>query len=178
MPEEIIQFWFHEIDPKLWFSKDEKFDELIRSRFSQVHGRAMAGETAPWRTSPEGRLAEIIVLDQFSRNMFRDSPQAFASDGFALNLAQAAVDSGDDMKIPIEKRAFVYLPFMHSENAKAHERAMVLYDQPGLESNFKFEQLHKAIIDRFGRFPHRNAILGRKSTPEEIEFLKQKGSSF
>lgn len=175
---EIIHFWFEEIDSKLWFKKDDEFDKQIRGRFLETYDRTASGKSAEWRQTPAGRLAEIIVLDQFPRNMFRDLPKAFASDSLALQLAIDAVAVGDDQKISIEKRAFIYLPFMHSEDQKAHEQAVQLFSQKGLEKNFEYELAHKKIIDRFGRFPHRNAILGRLSTSEEIEFLKGPGSSF
>jgi uncharacterized protein (DUF924 family) len=176
--ESVLKFWFEEIDKSFWFKKDKNFDEQVRSRFAEVYEKVIAGETAHWRLSPEGQLAEIIVLDQFARNMFRDSPKAFAGDILALELAQDAVERGDDMALPIEQRAFLYMPFMHSEDKEVHAEAVKLFSQPGLEENLKFEILHKNIIDRFGRYPHRNEILGRESTPEEIEFLKTSGSSF
>lgn len=176
--DEVLHFWFHDVDASLRFAKDAELDQKIRDRFAQTYEDIVAGKTVDWRKTPEGRLAEVIVLDQFSRNMFRDSPKAFAADPLALKLAMEAVVVGDDMKVPLEKRAFFYLPYMHSEDPHVHEKAMKLFAQPGLESNLKFEILHKNIIDRFGRYPHRNGVLGRVSTPEEIEFLKQKGSSF
>jgi uncharacterized protein (DUF924 family) len=176
--ESVLKFWFEEIDKSFWFKKDKNFDEQVRSRFAEVYAKVIAGETAHWRLSPEGQLAEIIVLDQFARNMFRNSPKAFAGDILALELAQDAVERGDDMALPIEQRAFLYMPFMHSEDKEVHAEAVKLFSQPGLEENLKFEILHKNIIDRFGRYPHRNEILGRESTPEEIEFLKTSGSSF
>lgn len=175
---EVLKFWFEELTPEMHFSKSDALDERIRSLFIKTHEAVMNGKSADWRHTPEGRLAEIIVLDQFSRNMFRGKAQSFASDSLALKLATEAIEAGDDQKLPIQKRAFIYMPFMHSEDPKAHEKAMVLFDQKGLENAFKFEVLHKKIIDRFGRYPHRNEVLGRKSTPEEVEFLKEENSSF
>ena len=160
------------------FAKSDELDKKIRDRFLSTYKEVINGKTADWRKTPEGRLAEIIVLDQFSRNMFRNSKQAFAADNLALKLAQEMVKSGDDQKIPLEQRAFVYMPYMHSEDPKVHDEAVKLFSQKGLEIGLKFELLHKKIIDRFGRYPHRNEILGRVSTPEEIEFLKEEGSSF
>ncbi|WII72593.1 DUF924 family protein [Bdellovibrio sp. 22V] len=177
-PNDILDFWFEEIDPSFWFMKDELFDQRLRARFHKAHEETVAGVTALWRNSPEGRLAEVIVLDQFSRNMFRNSPQAFASDPLALHLAQEAVRVGDDQKLPTVQKSFLYMPYMHSESREIHEKAVTLFSQPGLEDSLKYELQHKAIIDRFGRYPHRNKVLGRTSTPEEIEFLKQPGSSF
>lgn len=174
----IIDFWFDEIDPASWWRKDAEFDALIRRRFQSVHSAAVAGELFRWRDSPPGRLAEIIVLDQFSRNLYRDDPRAFASDGMALVLAQEAVSGGFDRQLYPVMRPFVYMPYMHSESLTIHEEAVTLFDQPGMESNLDFEYRHKAIIERFGRYPHRNEILGRLSTDEERAFLQQPGSSF
>ena len=175
---EIIDFWFDEIDPGLWFKKNEAFDQLLRQRFSTVHRSAAEGELYAWRRQPDGRVAEIIVLDQFSRNMFRNSAQAFAYDNVALVLSQVAIEAGDDQRVDPSHRAFLYMPFMHSESPLIHQQAVKLFAQPGLELNLEFELKHKAIIDRFGRYPHRNAALGRESTGEELEFLQQPGSSF
>ena len=144
-----------------------------------LYKAAVAGELETWRTTSHGALAEIIILDQFSRNMYRDSPEAFAADPQALELARLAVDKGQDKEIKDpDKLAFLYMPFMHSESKEMHEMAVKLFNQPGLEENYEFELKHKAIIDRFGRYPHRNQVLGRQSTLEETEFLKEKGSSF
>lgn len=176
--QDVIQFWFHEVSPDMHFAKSAEFDQKIRLRFLSAYEDIVAGKTAGWRKTPEGRLAEIIVLDQFARNMFRETPKAFAADELALKLAQEAVAAGDDLKLTIEQRSFIYMPYMHSEKLSAHEEALKLFAQPGLEGNLKYEILHKRIIDRFGRYPHRNKILNRTSTPEEIEFLKEKNSSF
>lgn len=175
---EVIKFWFEDIEPKQRFAKDLEFDELIRSRFSGLHELAREGRLYTWREHPLDALAEIIILDQFSRNMFRDKPEAFAYDALALVLAQEAIRRKLDAELDNRKKGFMYMPFMHSEAAEIHEIALYLFDQPGLEDNFNFELKHKEIIDRFGRYPHRNAILGRESTPEEIEFLSRPGSSF
>ena len=174
----VIDFWFEEIDQKKWWIKDEAFDELVRQRFLAVHQQAKAGELFEWRKTAAGRLAEIIVLDQFSRNMFRDSAMAFAQDALALVLAQEAVSLGMDKTLPMQQRSFLYMPFMHSESLKIHEVAVGLFGQDGMEGNLDFELKHKVIIENFGRYPHRNSILGRQSTPAEVEFLKQPNSSF
>lgn len=175
---DILKFWFDETKPKQYFEKDAAFDALIHQRFSEVHRAATQGELYEWRTAPAGRLAEIIVLDQFSRNLFRDRPEAFACDGMALVSAQEAVQTGADTTLPPVRRAFLYMPYMHSESRAIHVIAERLFRQPGLEDNLKYELRHKAIINRFGRYPHRNAILGRLSTPEEFQFLGQPSSSF
>ena len=131
-----------------------------------------------WRSSAEGCLAEIIVLDQFSRNLFRDMPESFAFDALALALAQSAVAAGVDRQMPPEQRAFFYMPYMHSESAAVHDEALRLFSDLGIESQLGFELRHKAIIDQFGRYPHRNAILRRPSTAAELAFLQQPGSRF
>ena len=175
---DVLKFWFDELEPIQWWKKDESVDRQIEARYGATHRQAIAGELDSWRVSPEGRLAEVIVLDQFSRNIHRDTPLAFAFDGMALLLAQEAVRMGADQQTDVEKRVFFYMPYMHSESALVHETAEQLFSQPGAEFNYEFELKHKAIIDRFGRYPHRNAILGRESSLEELEFLQQPGSSF
>ena len=178
MHEEVLSFWFREIDPKLWWSADPDFDELIRGRFLGVMQAAAAGELYEWRATPRGRLAEIIVLDQFSRNVYRNTPQAFAQDPMALALAQEAVAARALASLDPTERSFLLLPYMHSESRTIHGVAEALYREFAPAGNYDFELKHKAIIDRFGRYPHRNEILGRASTPEEVEFLKQPGSRF
>ena len=178
-PESILVFWFKELEPKQWFEKDITLDRHITERFADFHAAAAAGELYGWRKNAHGRLAEIIILDQFSRNIYRDKPCAFACDTMALVLAQEAVAQGFDTKLtnPAEK-CFLYMPYMHSESEAIHAVALKLFDQPGLENNRDYEIRHKQIIDRFGRYPHRNAILGRESTPEETAFLREPNSSF
>ena len=178
LPDDVLNFWFQEISPRQWWEKSAQFDERIRVRFGGVLARAVQCELFDWRATPGGRLAEILVLDQFSRNIHRDTAGAFAADGVALALAQEAVSIGVDRELPADRRAFLYLPYMHSESAVIHESAVLLFVAPGLEQNYKFELMHKAIIDRFGRYPHRNEALGRESTPEELAFLQTPGSSF
>ena len=176
--EAIIDFWFKEIEPKFWWKKDSEFDRLIAYRFLDVHKAATRCELYVWRNHPSGRLAEIIVLDQFSRNIYRGSPLSFAYDPLALALSQEAITAKANQSLNPDQKAFLYMPFMHSESPAIHKIALELFKEPGLESNLDFEIRHKAIIDRFGRFPHRNEILGRQSTQEEINFLKEAGSLF
>lgn len=175
---DVLRFWFEVLTPKDWFIKNEKTDSLIRERFHSTLQSALRGELFSWRKSEVGRLAEILVLDQFSRNIYRGRAEAFQGDPIALVLAQEAVFQNSDQKVEIGKRHFFYMPFMHSESKLVHDMALPYFSQPGLEDTFKYEILHKKIIDRFGRFPHRNQILGRTSTAEEIEFLKGPNSSF
>lgn len=178
MHTEVLSFWFRDIEPRQWFAADEGFDDLVRRRFSGLLQRAAAGELYPWRATAEGRLAEVIVLDQFSRNVYRNTPQAFAQDPVALVLAQEAVASGALNQLDPVQRSFLLLPYMHSESRQIHLVAEALYRESAPAENLDFELRHKAIIDRFGRYPHRNGILGRISTPEELEFLAQPGSRF
>lgn len=178
MYQEVLDFWFKEIEPSQRFKKDVGFDEEIRRRFGSVHHQVAQGECLTWRKSLAGRLAEIIVLDQFSRNLFRDDPRAFAYDGMALVLTQEALALGDLSELTVEQRSFLFMPLMHSESLVIHEEALKRFAEPGLENNLKYEKQHLAIIQRFGRYPHRNQILGRTSTAEELAFLKEPGSSF
>lgn len=177
-PDAILRFWFEETPPKAWWSVDAEFDRTLAARFGELLCRAAAGELYAWRTDARGRLAEIVVLDQFSRNIHRDTPLAFAQDATALALAQEAVTAGALAQLPPIQRAFLLLPYMHSESRLIHAHAEALYREHAPPENLDFELRHKAIIDRFGRYPHRNAILGRASTPEEIELLRTPGSSF
>ena len=169
---EVLKFWFEETNPELWFKKDNDFDERIKNRFSLTIEEGSRGELFSWRETAQGRLAEIIVLDQFPRNIYRQNPKAWATDGIALTLAQELVSLKLDTQLTISQRAFAYLPYMHSESLLVHKEAVKLFKTPGLEDNYKYEIMHLEIIEKFGRYPHRNKILGRESTPEEIEFLK------
>ncbi len=174
----ILKFWFEDIAPSQWWTKDAEFDKLIRDKFTDIHRSAKNGELFEWRTRAKGRLAEIIILDQFSRNMYRDSPLAFSCDGLALLLAQEAISSGAASALNPQERTFLYLPFMHSESLKIHEVSLRLYQTSGLTDAYESAVQHKSIIEKFGRYPHRNAILGRISTKEEIAFLAGPNSSF
>jgi uncharacterized protein (DUF924 family) len=177
-PQEIITFWFTTIEPKSWWIKDEAFDSLLNQKFSEIHQQAAQGELFHWRKTALGRLAEIIILDQFSRNIYRDSAKSFAYDALALILAQEAINVGANKELQGKELAFLYMPFMHSESLAIHQVAEQLFSEPGLEGNTDFEKRHKVIIEKFGRYPHRNEILNRESTEDEIDFLKQPGSSF
>ena len=176
--QEILDFWFEELDGTHRFAKDPGLDAMMRERFGAVLQSAARGELFKWRTTPQGRLAEIIVLDQFSRKIHRDTAAAFTQDAQALTLAQELVASGQDYILETMQRTFTYMPYMHSESLLVHAQGVALFSQPGMENTLDFENRHKAIIERFGRYPHRNAILGRTSTPQELEFLQSPGSSF
>lgn len=178
MVNTVIDFWFSELSPAQWWRKDPEIDQRIAQRFAELHKTAARGDLHDWRKHALGRVAEIIVLDQFSRHLYRDSAQAFAQDAMALELAQLAVALNVQKHLSATQKAFLYMPFMHSESPQIHEQAVVLFSKPGLEQNLRTELRHKAVIDRFGRYPHRNKILGRPSSREELEFLKQSKSSF
>lgn len=167
--DKVLSFWFETLTPKQWFKKSASLDDQIKAKFEKTFDEVVAGETAWWRDSAEGRLAEVIVLDQFTRNMFRNTAKAFRYDSLALVLAQEAIRGGHDKALPDSQRVFFYMPYMHSESRKVHNDAMLFFkDLP----NLNFEIRHKEIIDKFGRYPHRNEILGRESTLEELEWLK------
>ncbi len=149
MHQHVLDFWFEEIDPVMWFKKDDEFDCVLHTRFGQLWQAAFQGELAHWRATIKGRLAEIIVLDQFSRNLFRNTPRSFACDGMALVLAQEAIATGLCETLTVEQRGFLYLPFMHSESALIHQQALELFRQLNNGDQLEFEIRHKAIIDCF-----------------------------
>jgi uncharacterized protein (DUF924 family) len=186
----VMDFWFgrhgdrgRDTPRRQWFEKSDAFDEQIRNRFGMLIPRAIAGELQAWSAEPEGAVAHILVLDQFTRNVYRGSAQAVAGDARALAAARALVEAGTDRKLPGVQRQFVYLPFEHAEDIGAQQESLRLFAQleaeaPEVGDVLVWAQRHHDVIARFGRFPHRNAALGRTSTAEEIEFLKQPGSSF
>jgi uncharacterized protein (DUF924 family) len=176
--EEVWRFWFTELPRQQWFAGGATLDEQIRSRFLDVHRMVAAAPEDALLADAKTALAAVIVLDQFSRNMFRGTPGAFANDAKALAIAQKAIAKGFAGALSGDERLFLYLPFEHQENVDAQARSVELISALGDPELTKYAQAHKDIIDRFGRFPDRNAILGRKSTAEEMEFLKGQSSSF
>ena len=179
----VLHFWFEELVGKQRFEVEESRDSMMRDRFGALHRQASLGELFSWRSSGEGRLAEIIILDQFSRNIFRGEPLSFAQDSVALCLAQEAVSLGVDKEFPATRRMFFYMPYMHSESLLIHDSVVPLFESLAEEEaefslTLDFEHRHRKIIDRFGRYPHRNKILGRRSSSEEEAFLEEPGSSF
>jgi uncharacterized protein (DUF924 family) len=166
---DVIAFW-REAGPKRWFEKDIKFDNDIREHFLVLHEAAAAGKLAAWEASAEGALALLILLDQFPRNMFRGEPRAFATDPLALAIASRAILNGFDGAFP-DLRGFFYLPFEHSEDLTDQEHAIAFYRAQNDADGLKWAEIHADIIRRFGRFPHRNTVLGRRSTLEEQAFL-------
>lgn len=194
---EVLAFWFGDLDgdglaapdrSERWWSKRAEFDDAIRGRFGAEHAAVAAGRREGWRATARGRLAEVVVLDQFSRNLFRETARMYAWDAIALALAERALALGDDSRLATDECAFLYMPFMHSESLTDQARCVALFEahaasrtgraRERIEGNLRFAIAHLDIVARFGRFPHRNALLGRASTPEEAEFLRQPGSSF
>lgn len=177
--EEILHFWFEETSTKQKYRKDPDFDDLIREKYLNTYWRVVNRETKSWEEIPEGKLAEIIVLDQFSRNMFRNDKQSFKEDGLALEIAESMVASREDKKISVDQRQAIYMPYMHSESKEVHKKAFWVFLRDAIRRRdfrgFKYEVKHKKIIDRFGRYPHRNELLGREPTPEEVEFNNEHG---
>lgn len=171
----VLHFWFKELKPEQWWERDDDVDAAITSRFAELYESVSANIPSDWLEKPRGRLAAIIVLDQFPRNMFRDDARSYESDAKALALAVETVSLGWDMQLDPLERQFLYMPYEHSEDRDMQVKSVELFKALGKEDNLDFAIKHKEIIDRFGRFPHRNTMLGRTSTPEELEFLKQPG---
>ena len=171
-PSDVVSFW-REAGPQKWYAKDHAFDAAIRARFLPAHEAAAGGRLWDWEETAEGALALIILLDQFPRNLFRGSAHAFATDAAALNVAERAIAHGFDAATPGPLRQFFYLPHMHCEDIGAQKRCVTLFEQlgPDFEENIKYARAHLDVIERFGRFPHRNPLLGRITTPEEQAFL-------
>ena len=176
--EEVLEFWFEHLSPEDWFNGGDAVDQRIRDRFGELHVALLAEVPESWRASVRGTLAAVIVLDQFPRNIYRGTFRAFAADDAALALAREALARGFDRELPATERKFLYLPFQHSEDPAEQQRSLELFATLENDRDLSYAVRHKEIIDRFGRFPHRNEALGRVSTSEEIEFLKQPGSRF
>ena len=172
--EDVLAFW-RAAGPDKWFEKNETFDRAIRLNFLSTYETAAAGRLRHWEQSPEDALALLIVLDQFPRNMFRASARAFAADALARDIANRAIANGFDLRVDHDLRVFFYLPLMHSERLDDQERCVDLCRALGNENNLKYAELHANIIRRFGRFPHRNPVLGRDTTPEEKAYLEGGG---
>ena len=165
---QVIRYWFEELQPEAWFRKDERVDAAIRERFGSLY-EELTQIRPEQLTTPLELVAAVIALDQFPRTMFRGTPRAFATDALALAISQHAIAAGFDRQLTQQQRLFLYMPFQHSENRAVQARSIELFTQLG--ENLSYAQRHQEIIDRFGRFPHRNAVLGRTSTPEETEFV-------
>ncbi len=169
-PAGVIAFW-REAGPNKWFNKDDSFDRQVAERFGALHADAASGRLDDWSQTPEGALALLILLDQFSRNLFRGSAQTYAQDAKAREIARRAVEAGFDRQVDQDLRKFFYMPFMHSESIADHDRCVALSHALSDAATFKFARHHQGIVRRFGRFPHRNAILGRHTTPAEQAFI-------
>jgi uncharacterized protein (DUF924 family) len=174
--EDVLRFWFKELQPEDWFGGSAKLDEEIRSRFGQLHQALQASPLLPSSLDARSLLAAVLVFDQFSRNLFRESAAAYVTDARALELARYAVTTGLDRSLREQERYFLYMPFMHSEDRAMQVESVRLFQELGSADGLKWARHHAGIVERFGRFPHRNAIFGRTSTPEELEFLKTEPS--
>ncbi|CCF19722.1 conserved protein of unknown function [Pseudorhizobium banfieldiae] len=177
-PHIVLQFWFQELTRKEWFQVSAEVDAEISARFGRTHLDLARGEVTEWRGSPDQRLACIIVLDQFSRNIYRGTPLAFAADWIALREARMALEAGADMEVPEARRAFFYLPFEHSESVADQELSVRLFRKLGDPEYLDYAERHLAVIREFGRFPHRNALLGRESNSAELDYLSKPGAGF
>jgi uncharacterized protein (DUF924 family) len=174
-PQDVVAFW-REAGRERWFSKDERFDGLCRDRFMATYEAAARGDLNDWELVPDGALAVVLLLDQFPRNMFRGTRRAYQTDRAALDAADRAIERGFDAKVDPGLRGFFYLPFEHAESLLEQERAVALHEAAGDEDGIKWARHHRDLVARFGRFPHRNAILGRESTPEEVAYLAEEGA--
>jgi len=174
MPQQIIDFWFADDVRKLWYNSTAEFDRLLCERFEGILKQAARGELDHWMESAEGCLALVIILDQFPLNMFRGSAQSFATEARSRDVARVALAKGFDQALAAEQQAFLYMPFMHSEDLADQEMALELFARPGMGSHLRFARHHHGIVKTYGRFPHRNAVLGRTSTAAEIEYLNSK----
>lgn len=173
---EVIRFWFDESEPQQWFVRDPEFDKAIAARFRTWRDRAYTGDLDNWSDSPEGALALVLLLDQFSRNLFREDDRAFEADAKALEIAKDAIAAGHDARLSPEQRRFVYMPFMHAEDVAEQDRCVALMaEMDAGESTTYHANAHRDVIRKFGRFPHRNGMMGRETTPEEAKFLAEGG---
>jgi uncharacterized protein (DUF924 family) len=176
---DVLHYWFDEAGPQKWFEGGPSFDAEVRQRLGALHDRAAAGDLDGWAATPDGALALLILLDQVPRNIFRGTPQSFATDAQARTIARRALEAGFDLDVPPERRIFFYLPLQHSEDpADQRDSERLTEERIGDAEQGAYARRHREIIERFGRFPHRNAILGRVSTPEELAFLTEPNSSF
>ena len=169
--DDILEFWFSEESRKRWFDSSREYDALVKDRFEAAWQQARNGELADWEETAAGAVALVILLDQLPLNMFRDRPESFSTEAQSREVARRAIGNGFDIELADEYMAFLYLPFMHSESLADQDRSVMLFETAGLKNNLKWARSHCEIVRRFGRFPHRNKILGRESTPEEVEWL-------
>lgn len=176
-PDRVLKFWFEDHTSADWFGGNSDFDDAVRARFGELLASARQSELFAWRNTPKGRLAEIIVLDQFSRQLFRNDALAFSSDPLALALAQEAVAQGEDVALTDGERQFLYMPYMHSESLKVHDESVKIFAKLDGSSGLEYAQKHRAVIEQFGRYPMRNKALNRTSTQQEIDYIAERGGS-
>lgn len=169
---DVLDYWFGHLEPRHWFAPNPDIDEEIRGRFKPLWHSQRGEQAMFFLTDPRVALAAIILFDQFPRNMFRDSADSFATDRLALSISEGMIEAAFDQALPPEQRVFAYMPYMHSERMVDQDRSVELFDMLGRKEQIEFAILHRDVIRRFGRFPHRNAVYGRPSTAEEVEFLK------
>lgn len=169
--DDVIDFWFSQSTTEDWFGGKPEFDEKLKARFFDLHAKVAAGEAWTWRSSAMGRVAEILVLDQFSRQFYRGDARAFAQDAMALALAQELVAQGLDEGLDEDPRMFAYMPYMHSESLLIHKEALRLFTAHGSENLLSYEMMHKDVLEKFGRYPKRNEALGRTSTKAELDYI-------
>jgi uncharacterized protein (DUF924 family) len=174
MYQALVDFWFSDEASQYWFNSTTAFDHQLQADYGAVWQQAKQGELDPWGETAIGSLALVILLDQIPLNIFRGKPDSFSTEAQSIIVARAAIDNGFDTELTTQQKSFLYMPFMHSENLQDQMLALELFDQPGLESNLRFSKHHNDIVKRFGRFPHRNVILGRESSQAEIEYLNSK----
>ena len=175
-PQDVVAFWFAESAAQYWFRSTPEFDAEVRQRFEPTWQAAAAGKLSDWADTATGALALVVVLDQFPLNMFRDQPAGYSTESAARAVAARAIEDGFDMELEDRQKAFLYLPFMHSEDLADQDRAVDLFEAAGLTDNLKWARHHREIVRRFGRFPHRNAVLGRQSSAEELAWLASPGA--
>ena len=177
-PDHVLHFWFETLRPEDWYRSDPGLDDFVRDNLGGLHDKAVSGALDHWQETPEGALALIILLDQVPRNIHRDTAKAFASDPKSRAVLAAALAAGLDKRLTRRKRVFLYLPMMHSEDLAEQDQSVKLFTDLGTESNLDYAIRHREVIRQYGRFPHRNATLGRKSTAEEEEYLSSPGAGF
>ncbi len=170
--KEILQFWFSDEVQPFWFNSTAAFDDELKQNYEKIWGLARTGMYDHWGQEADGALALVIILDQFPLNMFREDARQYSTEAHARQIARAAIDSGLDMELSDNQTSFIYLPFMHSESIEDQDYAVSLYEKAGLSSNLEYARHHRSVVMRFNRFPHRNEVLGRKSSEEEVEYLK------
>ncbi|KPJ95558.1 MAG: hypothetical protein AMJ55_03555 [Gammaproteobacteria bacterium SG8_15] len=174
VPADILHFWFSEKVKPLWFNSTPEFDAELKERYADIFHAVLNGQLSEWQQTADGCVALVVILDQFPLNMYRGLPESFAGEALARDITRGAVNNGFDQQMPGEQKAFLYMPLMHSENIADQDLSVQLFEAAGLKENLRFANHHRDIVRRFGRFPHRNKILGRTSTQAELDYLASK----